>query len=90
MLRRLALAAAVLLAPAFVSAADTFKIDPVHATVIYRINHLGVSNAYGRFDEPTGMDRAAFPNIDAWAKRIAALPGWAHPYDLMKRGFPQT
>jgi polyisoprenoid-binding protein YceI len=36
-------------------AADNFKIDPVHATVIYRVQHLGVSNAYGRFNEPTGM-----------------------------------
>jgi polyisoprenoid-binding protein YceI len=35
-------------------AADSFKIDPIHGTVIYRINHLGVANAYGRFDEPTG------------------------------------
>jgi len=45
---------------------------------------------YVYFDEPTGIHRGAFPNINAWAKRIAALPGWAHPYDLMKHGFPQT
>jgi glutathione S-transferase len=44
---------------------------------------------YLYFDEPTGIDRGAFPNINAWTKRIAALPGWAHPYDLMKRCFPQ-
>jgi glutathione S-transferase len=43
---------------------------------------------YLYFDEETGIDRAAFPNITAWTQRIAALPGWAHPYDLMKRGFP--
>jgi glutathione S-transferase len=43
---------------------------------------------YLYFTEETGIDRAAFPNINAWAGRIAALPGWAHPYDLMKRGFP--
>jgi polyisoprenoid-binding protein YceI len=35
-------------------AADTYKIDPIHATVIYRISHFGVGNAYGRFNEPTG------------------------------------
>ena len=35
-------------------AADTYKIDPVHSAVIYRIMHFGVGNAYGRFDEPTG------------------------------------
>jgi glutathione S-transferase len=43
---------------------------------------------YLYFTEETGIDRTAFPNINAWANRIAALPGWAHPYDLMKRGFP--
>ncbi len=32
----------------------TYKIDPQHATVIYKISHLGLSNAYGRFNEPTG------------------------------------
>jgi glutathione S-transferase len=43
---------------------------------------------YLYFPEETGIDRAAFPNIAAWAGRIADLPGWAHPYDLMRRGFP--
>jgi glutathione S-transferase len=43
---------------------------------------------YLYFTEETGIDRTAFPNINAWASRIAALPGWAHPYALMKRGFP--
>ncbi len=43
---------------------------------------------YLYFPEETGIDRGKFPNIDAWADRIAALPGWAHPYDLMRRGFP--
>jgi glutathione S-transferase len=44
---------------------------------------------YLYFTEETGIDRTAFPNINAWAGRVAALPGWAHPYELMKRGFPQ-
>ena len=44
---------------------------------------------YLYFTEETGIDRATFPNINAWAARIAALPGWAHPYDLIRRGFPQ-
>src|SRR5262245_47704974 len=35
-------------------AADTYKIDPVHAVVIYKISHLGPANAYGRFTDPTG------------------------------------
>jgi glutathione S-transferase len=43
---------------------------------------------YLYYPEETGIDRAAFPNINAWTARIAALEGWAHPYALMKRGFP--
>jgi glutathione S-transferase len=41
---------------------------------------------YLYYPEETGIDRKAFPNIEAWTKRIAALPGWKHPYDLMPRG----
>jgi len=35
------------------------------------------------YPEPFGFDRADFPAIDGWLSRIAALPGWKHPYDLM-------
>ena len=38
---------------------------------------------YLYYPEPFGLDRAAFPGLDAWLDRIAALPGWKHPYDLM-------
>jgi glutathione S-transferase len=41
---------------------------------------------YHYYDEETGIDHNDFPNIQAWKKRIAALPGWKHPYDLMPRG----
>jgi polyisoprenoid-binding protein YceI len=34
--------------------AETFSIDPVHSTVIFRINHMGVSNVYGRFNGISG------------------------------------
>lgn len=49
----------------------------------------GLTNAdlsccsYLYYPEPFGFDRADWPNIDAWLDRIAALPGWKHPYDLM-------
>jgi glutathione S-transferase len=49
----------------------------------------GVTNAdltccgYLYYPEPFGFDRAEWPHIDAWLERIAALPGWKHPYDLM-------
>ena len=35
------------------------------------------------YPEPFGFDRKDWPHIDAWLTRIAALPGWKHPYDMM-------
>jgi len=49
----------------------------------------GVTNAdlsccgYLYYPEPFGFDRKDFPHIDTWLTRIAAQPGWKHPYDLM-------
>jgi glutathione S-transferase len=40
------------------------------------------------YPEPFGFDRAVWPAIDRWLTRIAALPGFALPYDLMPRAFP--
>ena len=37
--------------------------------------------------EETGFDLAAcFPAIDAWCQRVAALPGWKPPYEMMPVG----
>lgn len=34
--------------------------------------------------EEFGFDiAAAYPHIGAWLERLKALPGWAHPYELM-------
>ena len=38
------------------------------------------------YPEETGIDLGRFPNLLAWRERIAALPGWKHPYELMPRG----
>src|SRR5688500_18228220 len=35
-------------------AADSFKVDPVHSSMMFRIKHLNVANFYGRFNGPTG------------------------------------
>lgn len=40
-----ALAAQLFSATAF--AADTYKLDPVHTSIVFKINHLGFSNVYG-------------------------------------------
>ncbi len=38
---------------------------------------------YLYYPEPFGFSRADWPNIDAWLERIAGLPGWKPPYELM-------
>jgi glutathione S-transferase len=43
--------------------------------------------------EQIGIDWKEYPNIDAWLKRIAALPGYKRPEELMPSGIdpqPQT
>ena len=34
--------------------ADTYKIDPVHSSVVFNIKHMGVTQFYGAFKEITG------------------------------------
>ena len=34
--------------------ADTYNIDGNHSMVVFKVNHLGVSNAYGRFNDIAG------------------------------------
>ena len=35
------------------------------------------------FEKEYGIDWSDYPAIGAWTARIAAEPGWKHPYDLM-------
>jgi glutathione S-transferase len=42
---------------------------------------------YLYYPEPYGFDRMDWLHVDSWLDRIAALPGWQHPYDLMQRAF---
>jgi len=35
------------------------------------------------FDDEIGVDWNDYPHLRDWLARIRALPGWAHPYDLM-------
>ena len=41
---------------------------------------------YHYYTEEASIDRNEFPHLMAWTRRIAELPGWKHPYDLMPRG----
>src|SRR5271154_6211492 len=34
--------------------ADSYAIDPVHSTTVFRIKHLNTAYVYGRFDGPEG------------------------------------
>jgi len=38
---------------------------------------------YVYYPERAGVALADFPNIGKWMARIAGLPGWVHPYELM-------
>ncbi len=35
-------------------AADTYKIDSAHTYVVFKVNHLGMANNYGRFNDISG------------------------------------
>lgn len=43
---------------------------------------------YVFWPEEIGFDLNDYPNVRDWSQRIAALPGWQHPYRLMP-GHPQ-
>jgi len=34
--------------------ADTYQLDPVHSTFMFKVKHLGASYVYGRFNESSG------------------------------------
>src|SRR5438067_8460200 len=37
------------------NAADTFNVDAVHSFVLFSVQHLGIANTYGRFNDIAGM-----------------------------------
>ena len=43
---------AALSIPAY--AAETYKLDPDHTSIVFRVKHLDVAYVYGRFNGPTG------------------------------------
>jgi polyisoprenoid-binding protein YceI len=46
--------AAILSSLGLAAHADTFKIDPVHSSIIFSIKHFGVADFYGRFNDLSG------------------------------------
>ena len=48
------LLAATLFAAAASAQTSTWKIDPVHSSIEFKVRHMGVSNVRGTFTHPTG------------------------------------
>jgi len=47
--------------PGAVRAADNYKVDSVHSTVVFKVDHAGIAPFYGMFNQPTGtisLDKA--------------------------------
>jgi polyisoprenoid-binding protein YceI len=47
---------------AAIAAPESYTIDPIHSSVLFSLDHLGISMVHGRFDKFTGkfsIDRAA-------------------------------
>jgi polyisoprenoid-binding protein YceI len=56
--RKLVLAAAVVsgswLPASLARGADTYQVDPVHSSVVFRVKHMNTSYFWGRFNKPSG------------------------------------
>ena len=50
----LAVAAAVAFGAAGDAAAKSYSLDPQHTSIVFRVNHLGFSNVFGRFNQFDG------------------------------------
>lgn len=51
-------------APATARAAETFAIDTAHSTVLFRTAHLGISDAWGRFNQFGEASQIVFDAAD--------------------------
>jgi polyisoprenoid-binding protein YceI len=47
-------AVSVLMLPFCVCAADTYKVDPIHSTVLFGVKHMGFGRFWGRFNKVGG------------------------------------
>ena len=43
-----------MLAPAALPAADSYKVDPVHSSILFRVHHWGAGFTWGRFNKFDG------------------------------------
>ncbi len=40
--------------PVLASATETYKVDPTHSSIVFKIKHLKISNTYGHFNNISG------------------------------------
>ena len=62
MLKQLSLAVVLAMPVAAFAAPENYTVDPLHSSVNFSVDHLGLTNIYGRFNKFTGtfsMDKAA-------------------------------
>lgn len=60
------------------------QLDGRHFVVGDRMTTADLSLiGYLYFPTEFGVDWSEYPAIGAWTERIAATPGWKHPYELM-------
>ena len=58
------------------AAAESWAIDPVHSTALFRIHHAGAGRFWGRFNDVTGSvdwprdDSAAPDSTSRWLLRV--------------------
>lgn len=70
MKKAFSLLALSLLPIASLQAADTFEIDPVHSSVVFKIRHMNLTDFYGRFNEISGT--VNFDQADASKSTVSA------------------
>lgn len=59
---KLLVALAIAVYPVVAAAADSYTIDPIHSSVNFKVDHLGIAMIHGRFTKLAGkfsLDRAA-------------------------------
>src|SRR5690606_24263928 len=56
---------------------ETYTVDSVHSSVVFRIEHMGIAYFYGRFNDPSGTYNidgdnpgASFIDISVDAKKV--------------------
>ena len=64
MLKRLSLAVLLAVPVAAHAAADTYAVDPMHSSVNFTVDHLGLTNIYGRFNKFTGTFSVDTVSVD--------------------------